>query len=363
MPRPAAPTSRPDWANRLIALAAVGALLVSAMSIRYTEESVNATQDQLHIAEQGQITERFARAVEQLGSDTVDVRLGGIYALERVMRDSPSDHPIVMEILAAFIREHAPRANTPAVDKFKSDGFDRPTTDVQAALTVLGRRNTQNDRPDDRLNLTGAYLAHAELNKADLTYADLSGADLTSADLTSANLSRALVVEADLSGADLTDARVDLANLGGANLTGTGLVHVDLSGANVSRANLTRAILIESDLTSAGLIEGNLIHADLTGANLSEADLSSADLGDATLFRARLGEASLTEANLTGAYLSDADLTDADLSNANLRGADLSYANLRGADFSGAVGLTIEQMVCAQRDASTQLNLDWPPCR
>jgi hypothetical protein len=33
---------------------------------------------------QGQITERFTRAVDQLGSDSLNVRLGGIYALERV---------------------------------------------------------------------------------------------------------------------------------------------------------------------------------------------------------------------------------------------------------------------------------------
>src|SRR3954447_13018885 len=37
----------------------------------------------------GQITERFTRAIDQLGSTQLDVRLGGIYALERLARDSP----------------------------------------------------------------------------------------------------------------------------------------------------------------------------------------------------------------------------------------------------------------------------------
>jgi len=53
------------------------------------------------------VTDRYTKAIEQLGSDKRDVRIGGIYALERVARDSPRDHPTVIEVLAAFIREHS----------------------------------------------------------------------------------------------------------------------------------------------------------------------------------------------------------------------------------------------------------------
>jgi hypothetical protein len=56
----------------------------------------------------GQITDRFGKAVGQLGSAELDVRLGGIYALERIARDSADDHPQVMEVLTAFVRVHAP---------------------------------------------------------------------------------------------------------------------------------------------------------------------------------------------------------------------------------------------------------------
>ena len=49
----------------------------------------------------------YTKTVEQLGSDKLDVRIGGIYALERVARDSKRDHPTVMEVLAAYVREHS----------------------------------------------------------------------------------------------------------------------------------------------------------------------------------------------------------------------------------------------------------------
>jgi hypothetical protein len=56
------------------------------------------------------VTARYTKAIEQLGSDRLDVRVGGIYALECIAHDSPRDHLAVLEVLAAFIREQRSRA-------------------------------------------------------------------------------------------------------------------------------------------------------------------------------------------------------------------------------------------------------------
>ena len=103
----------------------------------------------------GQVTDRYIRAIEQLGSDKLDVRIGGIYALERVAWDSARDHPTVMEVLTAFIREHSREPWPPSgPDGAEPERMPRP--DVQAAATVVRRRNTGRDwRPVD---LTGADL-------------------------------------------------------------------------------------------------------------------------------------------------------------------------------------------------------------
>src|SRR4029453_4968151 len=78
----------------LAAIGAAGGLAFTARTYRLSRE--------------GHITDRYSKAIEQLGSDKIEVRLGGIYALERLMRDSPADQPTIMEILAAYVREHAP---------------------------------------------------------------------------------------------------------------------------------------------------------------------------------------------------------------------------------------------------------------
>lgn len=82
-----------------------GVLLLGAY---FTWRQLQSTRRQLSIAEQGQLTERFTRAVDQLGSDRLDLRLGGIYALERIARDSPPDRATIGEVLTAYIRQRSP---------------------------------------------------------------------------------------------------------------------------------------------------------------------------------------------------------------------------------------------------------------
>ena len=67
----------------------------------------------MQLNREGQITERFTHAIDQLGNTGVDVRLGGIYALERIANDSPRDRETIFEVLAAFIRERS-RAQDPS---------------------------------------------------------------------------------------------------------------------------------------------------------------------------------------------------------------------------------------------------------
>ncbi|GIH97903.1 hypothetical protein ACFFMN_27895 [Planobispora siamensis] len=85
---------------------AIATGLIALGAVYYTARNADT-------ARQGHITDRYTKAIDQLGSDKLDIRLGGIYALERIARDSRRDHPTIMEVLAAFIREHSRNAPTP----------------------------------------------------------------------------------------------------------------------------------------------------------------------------------------------------------------------------------------------------------
>ena len=164
------------------------------------ERTVRVGQANVRVAEEGQITDRFTKAIAQLGDDKMAIRLGGIYALERIAKDSEKDYGPIMEVLTAYVRE-----NAPSQGEYAEKAADRPTTDIQAILTVLGRREaTGKNRGTDSLDLNhtrlvGANLIGAHLTGADLTKADLSGAHLSGAGLTGAHLTGAYLTEADLS--------------------------------------------------------------------------------------------------------------------------------------------------------------------
>ena len=289
------------------------------MGLYWTSRRVLAAEDNVRVAEEGHITERFTRAIAQLGDDKMAIRLGGVYALERIAKDSEKDHSPIMEILTAYVREKAP---VPEEEIDTPEEYQRPPTDIQAILTVIGRRETTgNDTP---LNLTRTRLVGAILSRPNLSGAILSWA----------KLSRAILLNADLSDADL--------------------VRANLSGADLVRAYLSRATLSRANLKFADLSDADLVGANLNDATLSGATLVRANLNDADLVRANLSGAYLSKAYLKFADLSDADLVRANLSDATLSGADLVRANLSRANLEGATNLTAEQVRSTEnwRDAT-----------
>jgi uncharacterized protein YjbI with pentapeptide repeats len=282
------------------------------------------TNRTLGLNQQGQITDRFTKATDQLGSDKLDIRLGGIYSMERIARDSKADHGPVMEVLTAFVRNHATDSPTatasPVTSSTTTSAQPRMPTDIEAALTVVERRNMANDPKGYTL---------------DFSHSDLPGASLLRANLSRANLSGASLLRANLYGANLF-----FADLSGANLSGTNLLVADLSGANLSGANLSGA---------------NLSGANLSGTNLSGDDLSGTNLSGAFLIEARLSGADLRGANLSGANLTVASLRGANLSGANLSGAGLSRANLFGTNLLEAQNLSQDQVDLAFTNEATTL--------
>ncbi len=198
---------------------AAGALVFTAWNVTLYRSNLSLYRRTNEITEQGQVTDRYTKAIEQLGSDKLDVRIGGIYALERIARDSARDHPTVMEVLTAFIREHSNEPWPPPDSGGREP--ERPTRpDVQAALTVVRRRDQTRD-------IQAINLVDADLVDADLTDADLADANLTHADLTGAILAGANLTTVTLTGATLTGARLaTLTNRLGADFSLADLVGV-----------------------------------------------------------------------------------------------------------------------------------------
>jgi uncharacterized protein YjbI with pentapeptide repeats len=299
--------------GRLIQL---GSGLFFAAALVFTARGYMLSRRTFELTEQGQVTARYTQAIEQLGSTKLDVRIGGIFSLERVAYDSVRDHPAVTEVLAAFVREHSHEGMPQESEIGQGNEMvgRTPPEDVQAAVTVIGRRKAAYDAV--RLNLVGVNLRNVNLAGANLARANLARANLSGANLAEVNLDNAELSGADLTKADLSRANLKEANLDSANMADALLTEADLTNVSARTANFTNARLIATFVTGASLISANLTGADLTGAsaplaNFSRTKLNRANLASADLSSANLSDADLPDANLAGANLSDADLTSA----------------------------------------------------
>ncbi|AKB50898.1 Pentapeptide repeat family protein [Methanosarcina barkeri str. Wiesmoor] len=218
---------------------------------------------------EGQITERFTRAVDQLGNENMEIRLGGIYALERISKESEKDYWPIMEILTAYVRKNS---SVEVIENVETQTM--ASSDIQAVLTVIGRRkySFQSGEPS-YLDLHGTYLEGVNLNGVNLERANFTGVNLNRA-----NLERANFKYAKLDGANLEGASLSYANLENANLIKTNLIFAQLYGANLKLANLSSAYLIYANLRKT-----NLEWAFLKCAYFSKAILEGACLEKAYL--------------------------------------------------------------------------------
>lgn len=250
------------------------------------------------LSHEGHITDRYAKSVEQLGSGSADVRIGGVFALERIARDSKPDRQTIVEVLTAFVREHS------RLD-WRTAKTEPITADVQAALTVLGRR-------------PGSDLEGARL---DFYHAGLRGAHLTSGDWRNAmfdygHLTDTLFASAQLDGADLSFCTAERVGFSGASARGVHLVN----------AKYQHCWFLDSDFTNA-----DFYGCDLTGSDFGRRYASNGDH----------------------------PLPPTILTNSRMTKAILVRTNLRGVDLRTVRGLTREQLQDAILDENTVLPEVW----
>jgi uncharacterized protein YjbI with pentapeptide repeats len=258
------------------------------------------THQQIKVSREAQLTERFTKAVEQLGeAEKNDLRIGGIHALARLAINSPFDRHAIAKVLEAFVRRRAPVEAAPSGDAGEDSG--RPGR--QTRVTDRANRDTDSQiedlplaiRADDvqaALSVLGSPVFHdvvlswVDAHVATLPGTSFQGAVFEGAILTGSDLRRANFRDASLLGADLRDAYLEGADLRGADLDGADLRGADLEGADLRKAYLQEAKLQGALLQGAKLHETQLLGADLSGCNLDGAELFGAYVDSRTLWPA-----------------------------------------------------------------------------
>ena len=214
-----------------------GLVIAGALALVFAVWRGVLGQRQAKIAQQGLSNERYQKGAEMLGSEVLAVRLGGIYALQRLAAEHPEQYHIqIMQLFCAYVRNPTGDEQGP-VSGSDEDGkpIHKLREGVQAAMYAIGKR-------------TDACIA---IEKAAFFLLDLRNANLQHSRLSNLNLSYALLGKSNMFGASLYISNLSSASLTDANLSDTDLTGVNLSDANLYRAKLSNAVLNDTNLSDA----------------------------------------------------------------------------------------------------------------
>ena len=183
------------------------------------------------------ITDAFTKAVELLGHENVAVRLGGIYALGRLARETKSEHPKIMDIVAAYIRQGSKDyakmlvAKAAGVEWDKKEGakmldddllaapgdlenvvakIENMPIDLEAAIAVIRERDVASDKKlgaDGFLfDLSNSYMKNVDFSNTSLRRVNLSDCQIHGGIFTKTDLSGAIMVKSNFAGSDFAKA-------------------------------------------------------------------------------------------------------------------------------------------------------------
>ncbi|MCC3305616.1 pentapeptide repeat-containing protein [Sneathiella sp. HT1-7] len=241
-------------------------------------------QKQVNVAEQGQITDRINKAVEGLGSEktikevietpryqknnenkwkyddegkliaakrpdgtpiidretfersvpNLEVRIGAIYALERIAKDSLRDHVQIMEILCAYIRENAPEKSVYEDKPLLED--DAPRADIKAAITVVGRRSKT------QIALEWKKKFRLDLRNTDLSQVDFSNGNFSAAMFDQCRLTHSVFNNTKLLGTQFYRANLNYSSFIDAELRGTRFEYATIDEPSIKSARFSESI-------------------------------------------------------------------------------------------------------------------------
>ncbi len=407
----------PAASAALTAIAAVfGAVFLTWRTV-VAHWQARASQEQASVARESHYTTLFTKAVEQLGTTrevvetstiigsssgpvprienktrtepNIEVRLGAIYALERIAHDSERDHWPIMEVLCAYVRKNAGDGESiPEHFDFNEDNeeleaeiianderaaisdrlksirgwvanLDFPRSDIQAALTVIGRRSEgrraweaqragdPSSPGDYRLDFRNANLQKADIQGLFFERANFRGAKLDGALVRRCHLADAILNAAQIANANFEHADITLASFASAKLYGTGF---------------RKCLADKTRFAFARMYGGSFSEASLT-----EVDFSHSVFSATRMFSANIFNCSFNYCNLSLASFIQATIHESSFKKAQLQFARLDLATLYGSDFAESLGLTDGQLHSAfEGDGSTLLPStvvtpkDWP---
>lgn len=194
-------------------------IIMSRQQFKAQKESMEAdreaAQAERKTARDTVLGDRFARAIEMLRDDSLAIRMGALYELEKIGLEVPDNQEKIVRMLCPYIRNGIEKKEL-LIDSFLRVGFKRPNEDIFLACSIAskfyektGCRVELNHLKAEELDLEELQLQGAKLYEAQFQKAKLNAANFQEAILWESNFSEARLYFANLQGAELTHANLE----------------------------------------------------------------------------------------------------------------------------------------------------------
>ncbi|GLO70091.1 hypothetical protein MACH17_16080 [Phaeobacter inhibens] len=244
------------------------AILAGSATIFFASIRVWTNERNTTATEQGLITDRINKAVEGLGAEktvkerdlertqpNIEMRMGAITSLHRIVRDSPQDAEDITNMLVVYVRENCSPSNI-NMDDSQGSLFNRlkelpvfPRADVQTALRILSLLVAKNLIGDAKIDFRFLNFRNLALVNLTLIQSDLRGCDFAGFYITGSDLSDSRFMSSDLS----------KATFAGTNCSSCRFQKTTLSsGSSFEKSNLTGALFHRCDLSMVDITQEQL---------------------------------------------------------------------------------------------------------
>jgi hypothetical protein len=242
------------------AIVQLSAAIIVLTGFYFTFETIRVSRlTQLAEQENNDAT-RYAEAVKLTSmSNSADVRVGGILALESLSTGSEAERGHVIRFLGTVLPV---AGNTHA--------SQRETVEIRAALDALRATRSEDALP---LNLRGLTIKEMDQIELALGGCEIEASSFENCRFTSSWLTGVTLNESGWSNVDLR-----YSDLRGAVAWGAEIVESDLSWCNLAEANFMCADLRGTSFVGSQLDGTVFAGADLRGANLRSVNLKTSDL-------------------------------------------------------------------------------------
>jgi len=169
-------------------------------------------------------SQRFSRAIEHLKDESLHIRMGALYELQRLGLEAPREQKSITHILSRYIRDRIENPTCLHPSRIYANKH-RPSEDVTLSCEVVAHFST----PNNWLKLHYLKASNVDFGGIPLQRAELKGANLYGAIFSSNNFLGTNFKEANLAGADFSNAKsLTVAQLLEANVDDTTLLDPDL---------------------------------------------------------------------------------------------------------------------------------------